>query len=87
MIFLAVQSKAKMHCAERQLVSADTHEILHNRSKAVFVCKHPIAPIPAVTSCWPLTKNDLAEDLHKRQLAALTARAYLDTDNLGTLKS
>ena len=37
-IFLAVQSTAKMHCALRQLVSADTHEILHNWGKAVFVC-------------------------------------------------
>ena len=44
-IVLTVQSKAKMHCAQWQLVSADTHEILHNWGKAVFVCKHPKAPI------------------------------------------
>ena len=34
-----------MHCALCQLISADTHEILHKWGKAVFVCKHPKAPI------------------------------------------
>ena len=44
-----MQSKAKMHCALRRLASADTREILHNRGKAVFVCKHPKAPILSIT--------------------------------------
>ena len=49
-IVLAVQSKIKIHCVQRQLASADTHEILHNWGKAVCVCKHPIAPIQ--TYAW-----------------------------------